>query len=124
LLLGHGAEVNALDRNCKSALTWAISNGHVKFARLLLEKGADPYIEDMNGNKLRFYAEQSGVYEAGKLLDEAPAIHERYKRRQAELQAAREKAEADLLHAEWLRETSCSQGLVKPLSVPSPLKLK
>ena len=39
--LDRGADVQAKDDDCKTALDWASGNGHEKVAALLLDRGAD-----------------------------------------------------------------------------------
>ncbi len=48
LLLHRGAEIDALDRDRRTALTWAIVYGRVGAVRLLLRRGANVALTDEN----------------------------------------------------------------------------
>ena len=64
LLLEHGADVNAKDKDGATALMLATSHGHENTARLLLEHGAD--VNAKNTNKVETYTDRQGVvYEVG-----------------------------------------------------------
>jgi len=49
-LLDHGAPLNAVDINRRSAMYNAASYGFVQVVKLLMERGADPKIGDCEGN--------------------------------------------------------------------------
>jgi hypothetical protein len=49
LLVAHGADVNAADREGTTALFECVTNGYVELARLLMPHGADPTLKDKNG---------------------------------------------------------------------------
>ena len=44
-LLNHGAEINAQDIKCKTALHYAIEEDRYETVKLLIERGGDPYIK-------------------------------------------------------------------------------
>ena len=49
LLLGAGAAVGHADRWGRTAMHLAAQNAHVSLVRMLLQTGADPFIEDCKG---------------------------------------------------------------------------
>jgi len=61
ILLAAGADVNAATLDDGSALVLASSNGHVKVALFLLEKGADPNATDGYGLTALHWALQEGI---------------------------------------------------------------
>lgn len=50
ILLDEGCDINALDEDGLSVLSWAIHNYQVEAVQLLLELGADPNIRDVTNN--------------------------------------------------------------------------
>lgn len=48
-LLGRKPNLNATDKNGKTALIWAAQGGHAAVAQLLLAQGANPYLRDKEG---------------------------------------------------------------------------
>jgi ankyrin repeat protein len=56
-LLEHGATVDAGDEYNETALYFALANGHLGVARLLLDHGADPNIQ---GSRNCWYDRPSG----------------------------------------------------------------
>lgn len=49
LLVAHGADVNAVNREGTTALFECVTNGNLELVRFLLQHGADPSIKDRNG---------------------------------------------------------------------------
>jgi hypothetical protein len=49
LLVAHGADVNAANREGTTAIFECVVNGRVKLARFLMQHGADPTIKDASG---------------------------------------------------------------------------
>ena len=49
LLVAHGADVNAANREGTTAIFESVINGRIKLARLLMQHGADPTIKDWSG---------------------------------------------------------------------------
>ena len=49
LLVAHGADVNAVNREGTTALFESVTNRNIELVRLLLQHGADPTIKDLNG---------------------------------------------------------------------------
>jgi RNA polymerase primary sigma factor len=50
LHIHRGLEINAFDEKGRSPLLLAASKGHIEICRILLEAGADPRIQDSDGN--------------------------------------------------------------------------
>jgi ankyrin repeat protein len=48
-LLDAGAPVNQLDAHRRTALRWAAGNGYSEIVKVLLDRGADPRMEDEDG---------------------------------------------------------------------------
>ena len=51
-IIGHGTDVNAMNKQKQTALALACENGNVDDVKLLLNARADPNIADVNGNTL------------------------------------------------------------------------
>lgn len=66
-LIEKGANVNAKDGFGMTSLMWASYNGNVELVKLLLEKGADKYVE-VKGQTALSAAEEKGFSEIIKLL--------------------------------------------------------
>ena len=49
-LIDLGAELESPSEERESALLWAVYYGHFKIVKILLEAGADPTVEDPDGN--------------------------------------------------------------------------
>ena len=49
LLVAHGADVNAANREGTTAIFGCVINGRVELARFLMQHGADPTIKDRSG---------------------------------------------------------------------------
>ena len=60
LHIRRGTEVNAIDKRGRSPLILATSKGHTETCKILLEAGADPRIQDNEGNDARSIAFQAG----------------------------------------------------------------
>nr|XP_027200194.1 alpha-latrocrustotoxin-Lt1a-like [Dermatophagoides pteronyssinus] len=56
LLVEHGATINIYDKKNRSALTYAVINGHSNIVGYFLEIGANPANKDLFGNNLFHYA--------------------------------------------------------------------
>ena len=75
-LLAAGAEINAIDGDCETALHWAVRHGESESVALLLKHGADPSIE--GGNALFTpldYAVHNGRADIAAVLRNAGAVH-------------------------------------------------
>jgi ankyrin repeat protein len=59
LLLAQGADINARDKQGRTALIHAAREGDSEMVKLLLEKGADPLIKDNNGDTALSFLEKS-----------------------------------------------------------------
>ncbi|RXG69942.1 putative ankyrin repeat protein [Armadillidium vulgare] len=55
-LLQHGADPCTMDKDGRSALSYAAKSGHIDIVRQLLRHGCNPNIEDNNGNLPIYYA--------------------------------------------------------------------
>lgn len=64
LLLDRGAKINAIDDNGETALIKAVSRINYDTAKLLLEKGADPNIQDFTDRTALQYARQNPEFVA------------------------------------------------------------
>ncbi|CAG2118208.1 unnamed protein product, partial [Medioppia subpectinata] len=73
LLTEYGAQADARDKRCRTALTHAVMNGHSHVVSHLLRLGADHTAKDSSGNSLVHYACAYGWYYCFKLLREAEA---------------------------------------------------
>ncbi|MHB9147562.1 MAG: ankyrin repeat domain-containing protein [Candidatus Amoebophilus sp.] len=70
MLLKHRADVNAKQHFSKrTSLHIAALNGYIEIAKLLIEKGANVYVQDINGNTPMDIAKKSGNQEIAKLLE-------------------------------------------------------
>ena len=72
-LLDHGAEVNAINRNCNTALMSAAGCGNIKTVKLLLDHGADTSAMDRDGRTALAHAERRMNNDVAKLLQEMGA---------------------------------------------------
>ncbi len=72
--LKRGADANYKDEHGKSVLSWAVGNGHVEVARLLLENGADPNTKGMFGPPLVMAASNGFVEIVRALLQHGAAL--------------------------------------------------
>ncbi len=61
LLLQHGAEINALNKDHRTPLVRAIDFRHAELAQLLIERGADIHLADVHGNTPLMYAVRGGL---------------------------------------------------------------
>jgi ankyrin repeat protein len=68
LLVAHGADPNAVDREGRTALHWAAETGSLSPAEELLSCGASPLIRDDGGNTPADIAEREGHGEVAALL--------------------------------------------------------
>ncbi|KAL9045455.1 MAG: hypothetical protein Q9214_001501 [Letrouitia sp. 1 TL-2023] len=59
-LLNNGADIDSRDETGWTPLTWAVSKGYIKTARLFLEKRADDLLSDQSGRLPIHYAAQRG----------------------------------------------------------------
>jgi ankyrin repeat protein len=68
-LLHRSKEINLQDRLFKrTALGWAVHSHHEQIARRLLTRGADPWIEDANGDNVITVAEKQGLADLARAL--------------------------------------------------------
>lgn len=68
LLLGHGADVNAVNNRGKSALHLSIRKGQLLLTQLLLERGADVTLKDEHRDAPLTLASGSGDEEVSRML--------------------------------------------------------
>ena len=73
VLIGHGADPNALDKDRQTPLHYAAMNGQREIAELLTEQGADPNVSDRDGQTPLHYAATFGYKEMVQLLIESGA---------------------------------------------------
>lgn len=75
LLLKSGADVNVQGSlEGFTALMTAAAEGQVEVVRLLLAHGAEPSLEDQDGDTARSFAQQHGHLEVVELLDNPPPV--------------------------------------------------
>ncbi|KAL7815608.1 ankyrin repeat-containing domain protein [Trichoderma gracile] len=68
LLTRDGANANAMDRNSRTAISWAAQGGRADAVDLLLEYGADASLPDRGGNTPLWYALSENEEETAKKL--------------------------------------------------------
>ncbi|GAB6020532.1 hypothetical protein CHUAL_003215 [Chamberlinius hualienensis] len=73
-LVNSGAKLDARDKLKRTAMTYAVMNGHAHIASHLLRMGCDPSTADSSGNSLLHYAVAYGWWFCIKLLLDAGAI--------------------------------------------------
>ncbi|MCD0459592.1 ankyrin repeat domain-containing protein [Roseiconus lacunae] len=74
LLLDAGAEINSVDKVEQfTALMVAAAEGNLEVAKVLLRKGADPTMKDIDGDTALDFAQEKGKPELVQLLSEASA---------------------------------------------------
>ena len=61
-ILARGADINLINRDGKTALSILTQRHYLEQVRFLLEKGADPHIEDVTGRDTCDYAELGDVH--------------------------------------------------------------
>ncbi|PQE22078.1 ankyrin repeat domain-containing protein [Rutstroemia sp. NJR-2017a BVV2] len=92
LLIGHGADINALDRVGKSALHHASQAGHDDLVKVLLQWGAEVNAVDSSGKSVLHHASQAGHDDVVKALlqsgAEVNALDRRYQRSALHLAAS------------------------------------
>lgn len=72
LLLDAGARINVADSNEHfTALMWAAAEGQADNVVLLLERGADSALQDVDGDTARSFALKAGHYAAVRAIDHA-----------------------------------------------------
>jgi ankyrin repeat protein len=69
-LLSAGVPVNVRTSEGESLLMLAVRHGHTETARLLLENGADPKLEDARGDTAADIARRQGADDIVALLDQ------------------------------------------------------
>ena len=74
-LLSTGADVDAKDKNGRTALIWVTSYGHTEIAKMLIEAGAD--LSYLSGEELIKYG--SDIIPTDKQIADIPAGHVLYK---------------------------------------------
>ena len=67
-LIGEGINVNAVDRENRTALMYASFNGHTEIVEMLLESGAELSLRDAAGRTALLYASTGPFPETVKLL--------------------------------------------------------
>ena len=68
LLLDLQANINALDKDGKSVLTYAVNSGNIKIIKKLLINGADKTIKDKKGKIPYYYAYRDNKMDIANLL--------------------------------------------------------
>ena len=71
LLLKHGAAVNRRDQNNQTPFLLSITLGQFRAARILLEYGADPIVENNNRKSPWHLLSESWIYDEDEVLDHA-----------------------------------------------------
>lgn len=100
LLVGKGADIDALDRNNDTALMWASCRGHVEVVRFLIEAGANRALRDLDGDTALTMMGPNNRAEITRLLEEpAEEIERRLEARAARAAAAAESVRACRQHA-------------------------
>jgi hypothetical protein len=72
-LLKAGANVNAKDREDRTALMWAASEGKTKSCKILIDKGADMNARDRNKWNVLMHAKANRKYDTAEYLLKAGA---------------------------------------------------
>lgn len=75
ILIGSGSNINAQDRDGKTALHHCVKNGHLDMAKLLIENGADVTAIDHKGTSILLAAVDAAEEDIVKLL--AAELHQR-----------------------------------------------
>ena len=60
--MARGADINLVNRDGKTALSILVQRHYLDQVRFLLEKGADPHIEDLSGRDACDYAELNDIH--------------------------------------------------------------
>ena len=68
VLIEHGADPNALDKDGQNPLLYALMNGQKEIAEFLIEQGPDPNVSDRDGQTPLHYAATFGYKEMVQLL--------------------------------------------------------
>ena len=68
VLIEHGADPNALDKDGQNPLLYALMNGQKEIAEFLIEQGPDPNVSDRDGQTPLHYAVTFGYKEMVQLL--------------------------------------------------------
>ena len=69
ILLENGADINAIDKDGETALSYAIENGNFETALILLENNANPNISKKKAKDLAKIARELGDEEVASILD-------------------------------------------------------
>jgi ankyrin repeat protein len=104
LLLEHGVDIHARNKNYVTALSFAAWNGRFEIARLLLENGANPKVETDDGSTLLHFVSQAkhnsqeeGVGIARLLLERGANVNARKKNKNTPLHAAAFKGRLEIV---------------------------
>jgi ankyrin repeat protein len=116
LLLSHGADINEGGRYGLTPLILAVKGGYKEIVEILLESGAIIDQKDCYGKDALMYADITGKRDIVAMLDEWPGVL-----RQRAAEKERQHAEAA---AKFLKDTSFSGGIEKPMPAPRVLKIK
>lgn len=68
LLLGYGADIDAVDEYGRTPLHYAVQNNHIEVVRQLVEGGAMTTIADVNGRNPMHLAAASGSQEMMQMM--------------------------------------------------------
>jgi ankyrin repeat protein len=68
LLLGYGANIDAIDEYGRTPLHYAVTNKHIDIVKLLVERGATTTIADINGVNPMQLAADSGSEEMTQMM--------------------------------------------------------
>lgn len=76
LLIEKGADVNIADKNCNTALMFAVKTGRANIVRMLIKKGADVNVANKNGITALRLAQTGKDADIEKMLRKAGAVLE------------------------------------------------
>ena len=69
ILLENGADINVVDKDGETALSYSIENGNFEIALMLLNNNANPNLANKKAAELASIARELGDEEAASILD-------------------------------------------------------